>query len=72
MPVTQNQFDALVCFAYNVGIGNLKSSTLLRMINDGQANAAGSQFLRWNKANGKVLSGLVNRRQAEMELFNAA
>lgn len=69
--ITQNEFDALVCFAYNVGIGNLKSSTLLRLINQGKMYEASQQFKRWNKANGKVMLGLTRRRQAEEVLFNA-
>jgi len=69
--VTQNQFDALVSFAYNLGIGNLESSTLLKMINAGTADAAGDQFLRWDKAGGVEIAGLLRRRQAEMELYNS-
>lgn len=67
--VTQNQFDALVSIAFNIGLGNLKSSTLLRLINAGDYKGAADQFPRWNKAGGKVLSGLTKRRNAERALF---
>lgn len=67
--VTQNQFDALVSIAFNIGLGNLKSSTLLRLINAGDYKGAADQFPRWNKAGGKVLNGLTNRRNAERDLF---
>lgn len=69
--IGQNQFDALVSFAFNVGIGNLKKSTLLRKLNEGDINSAALQFLVWNKAGGKVLAGLTRRREAEMKLFLA-
>jgi lysozyme len=69
----QNQFDALVSFAYNVGIGAFKESTLLRLLNQPNYNEAANQFKEWNKAtvNGQrvVLEGLVNRRKDEEELF---
>jgi lysozyme len=67
--LNQNQFDALVSFVYNVGIGNFKKSTLLKMINQSNFTEAAEQFLRWNKAGGKVLKGLENRRKSERELF---
>lgn len=67
--VTQNQFDALVSIAFNIGLGNLKSSTLLRLVNAGDYKGAADQFPRWNKAGGKVLSGLTKRRNAERDLF---
>ena len=68
--VTQNQLGALTCFAYNVGIGNLSSSTLLSLLNSGApAPAVAAQFSRWNMAGGKVLPGLTNRRAAEANLF---
>jgi lysozyme len=69
VPLTQNQFDALVCFTYNVGTGNLSRSTLLRMLNGGDYAGAAGQFPRWNKGGGKVLPGLVRRRAAEQNLF---
>lgn len=67
--VTQNQFDALVSIAFNIGLGNLKSSTLLRLVNAGDCKGAADQFPRWNKAGGKVLNGLTKRRNAERDLF---
>ena len=67
--VTQNQFDALVDFAYNVGIGNLKSSTLLKKVNAKNFSGAALEFIKWNKRNGKVLPGLTKRRTAEKDLF---
>ena len=67
--VTQNQFDALVDFAYNVGIGNLKSSTLLKKVNAKNFSGAALEFIKWNKADGKVLPGLTKRRTAEKDLF---
>ncbi len=68
-PINENQFSALVSLCYNIGIGNLKSSTLLRKINEGDFGTASAEFLRWNKAGGKALSGLTMRRQAEKDLF---
>lgn len=67
--VTQNQFDALVSFAYNLGNGNLASSTLLKKVNSKDFVGASNEFLKWNKANGKVLKGLTARREAEKALF---
>ena len=67
--VNQNQFDALVDFAYNLGIGNLQKSTLLKLINNKDFVGASKQFKLWNKANGKVLNGLTKRRKEEEELF---
>lgn len=68
--LTQNQFDALVSFTYNLGIGNLKSSTLLKMLNEGFYANAGLQLLRWDKNDGKVMAGLTRRRKAELKLFS--
>ena len=67
--INQNQFDALVSFAYNCGNGALKTSTLLKKLNAGDVRGAANEFLRWNKANGKVLNGLTRRREAEKKLF---
>ena len=67
--VTQNQFDALVSFAYNVGLSALKSSTLLQYLNAGNFQKAADEFLRWNKSGGKVYTGLVKRREQERALF---
>ena len=67
--INQNQFDALVSFAYNCGNGALKTSTLLKKLNAGDVQGAANEFLRWNKANGKVLNGLTRRRESERKLF---
>ena len=69
VPINQNQFDALVSFAYNLGNGSLQQSTLLKKINDSDYIGASEEFLKWNKSGGKVLSGLTKRRSAEQELF---
>jgi lysozyme len=69
VPLNQNQFDALVSFCYNLGTGNLKNSTLLKLLNRGDYNGAAEQFDRWVYASGKKLAGLVTRRTAEKELF---
>lgn len=66
---TQGQFDALVSFSFNVGLGNLMSSTLLKKHKAGEYQAAADQFLRWNRAAGKILPGLTKRRAAERELY---
>lgn len=73
-PTTQNQFDALVCFGYNIGTGDggLKTSTLLRKHLNGDYAGAKAEFARWNKNDGKVLKGLVRRRAAEAELYGRA
>src|SRR5438067_4902133 len=63
-PTTQHQFDAMVSFAYNVGLGNFRSSTLLKKHNAGDYAGAAAEFARWNKAAGKVLPGLTRRRAA--------
>ncbi|RRV49596.1 lysozyme [Pseudomonas sp. p106] len=68
-PLSQNQWDALISFTYNLGAANLESSTLRRLLNAGDYAGAAEQFPRWNKAGGKVLPGLVRRRAAERELF---
>jgi lysozyme len=68
--VNQNQFDAMVSLAYNIGINNFKNSSLLKMVNNGPSNSSiYLQFLRWNKAKGKVIEGLTRRRIAESELY---
>ena len=69
VPLSQNQFDALVSFCYTCVSAALKTSTLLRLLNEGKYSEAGEQFLRWNKAGGKVLVGLTRRREEERELF---
>ena len=72
VPLTQNQFDALVVWVYNLGPTNFRNSTLLKELNSGNYTAAGKEITRWNKAGGKVLAGLVKRREAEAKLFNEA
>ena len=71
-PVKQSQFDALVSFAYNVGLGNLQRSTLLKMVNSGDLAGAASEFAKWTKSKGRELPGLVKRRAAERALFEEA
>lgn len=67
--LSQNQFNALVSLAYNIGINAFKNSTLVNYLNAGNYKAAADQFLVWNKGGGKVLKGLVRRRAAERDLF---
>lgn len=69
VPLNQNQFDALVSFTFNVGAGNLGKSTLLKKLNAGDYRGAADQFAVWNKAAGKVMSGLTRRRAEERALF---
>ena len=68
---TQNQFDAIVCLAYNIGCKAMSGSTLIKLLNAGDVTGAASQFMRWNKAGGVVMAGLTRRRQAERDLFVA-
>lgn len=69
VPLNQNQFDALVDFAYNLGVNALKGSTLLKKLNAGDYAGAANEFTKWNKAGGKELAGLTRRREAEKSLF---
>jgi lysozyme len=70
VPLTQNEFDALVEFTYNVGVDAFKGSTLLKLLNAGAPkNQVAAQFLRWNKDEGKVVPGLTNRRKRESTKF---
>ncbi|MNR27868.1 Lysozyme RrrD [compost metagenome] len=71
-PITQGQFDALVSFAFNLGIGALGKSTLLQKLNAGDPVGAVMEFQRWVYAGGKKLNGLVKRREAERDLFVSA
>lgn len=71
-PTTAGQFDAMVSLAYNVGLGSLKESTLLRLHKEGDYAGAAAQFIRWNKAAGKVMAGLTRRREAEGKLYRGA
>jgi lysozyme len=68
--LTQNQFDALVSWVYNLGPTNLRNSTMLKVLNAGKYEEVPYQMKRWNRAGGKVLKGLVVRREAEAELFS--
>ena len=72
VPLNQNQFDALVSFAFNVGCGALEDSTLRRLLNQGRYDTVCDQLRRWNKGGGVVLPGLVRRREAECALFKKA
>lgn len=69
-PLTQGQFDAMVSFAYNIGIGALQRSTLLRTLNAEDYAGASAEFMRWTKAGAVELPGLVKRRTAEREMFD--
>ena len=69
VPLHQYQFDALVSWTYNLGPTNLKSSTMLKVLNEGKYNEVPDQMRRWNRAGGKVLEGLVKRRDYEARLF---
>ena len=72
-PLNDNQFGALLSFAYNCGVANLKNSTLLKKANANPNDPAiGLEFAKWNKANNVVLNGLVRRRKAESELYFTA
>lgn len=72
VPITQNQFDAMVSLTYNIGATAFTSSTLARKLNAKDYNGASAQFLVWNKAGGKVMNGLVRRREAEKKLFDSS
>ena len=68
--INQNQFNALVSFAYNVGTGNFASSTLLKKVNRNPNDLSiKDEFLRWNKSGGKVINGLTNRRNEEANIY---
>ena len=68
--LNQNQFDALVSFTYNVGPANLKKSTLLKKVNiNPNDESIADEFIKWNRASGKVIDGLTRRRQAESDLY---
>lgn len=69
VPLTQNQYDALVSLSYNIGSGAFKGSTLLKKLNQGDYKGAADAFLSWVNAGGKKVQGLVNRRKKERELF---
>lgn len=67
--LSQNQRDALISWIFNLGCGNFRNSTLLRLLNAGNYDAAAQQFKRWNKAAGKEMPGLVARREMETKVF---
>lgn len=67
-----NQLGAMISLAYNIGLGAFRSSTLLRLFNAGDTSGAHAQFRRWNKAGGKVVNGLTNRRNDEASVFARA
>jgi len=69
VPINQNQFDALVDFAYNAGAQNLRNSTLLKLLNQGQYEGAANEFDKWVMGAGQRLPGLVKRRALEKQLF---
>ena len=69
VPLSQNQFDAIVSWVFNLGNGNLQASTMLKVINSGDHAGVPAQIKRWNKAGGKVLEGLIRRREAEALLY---
>ena len=68
--LTQNEFDALVDFVFNVGSGNFKSSTLLKLVNANDMEDAVREFVKWDHCGGKEVAGLLRRRQAEAQLFS--
>lgn len=67
--LTQHRFDALISFSFNLGLGNLQNSTLRQKHNRNDVSGAAKEFLKWNKASGKVFRGLTLRRQAESNLY---
>jgi lysozyme len=68
--INENQFGALVSFAYNAGVGNLQKSTLLKKVNANPADPSiRDEFMKWDKAGGKQLAGLTRRRKAEADLY---
>ena len=69
--LTQDQFDALTSFIFNLGAGNFAGSTLLKMVNAGNFDGATGQFVRWDRAAGRVMAGLTKRRLAEAALFQS-
>ncbi len=70
VPLSDNQFAALVCFVFNVGIGNFEKSTLLSLLNRGWYEQVPAQLTRWNKVRGEEVGGLARRRAAEGRLWN--
>lgn len=70
VPLHQHQFDSLVSWTFNLGGANLNASTMLKVLNKGEYEEVPAQIKRWNKAGGKVLQGLIRRREAEALLFS--
>jgi len=70
VPLTENQFSALCSWGFNVGSGNVQNSTLRMKLNRNDVEGASDEFRKWRKAGGKILKGLVVRRQAEQQLFD--
>ena len=70
VPLSQNQFDALVSFVFNIGQSAFIESTLLRVLNEGDYKAVPQQLRRWIYDNGSVVQGLINRRQKEIDFWN--
>lgn len=71
-PLSQGQFDALVSFTFNLGGGALQRSTLRRKVNAGEHDAVPAELMKWCRAGGKVMKGLLNRRRAEAALYDSA
>jgi GH24 family phage-related lysozyme (muramidase) len=69
--LTDNQYAALVCLTFNIGVAAFSKSTLLRLLNEGKYDEAQNQFIRWDKDNGKTIPGLHARREREAELFGS-
>ena len=69
VPLDENQFSSLVSWTFNLGETNLKNSTLLKVLNENKHDEVPAQIRRWNKAGGRVLEGLIRRREAEALLF---
>ena len=68
-PATDPQLGAMTSLAFNIGLGSFRASTLLRLFNAGDVQGAAKQFGRWNRAGGRVMAGLTNRRASEREVF---
>lgn len=70
VPLSPQQGAALICFAYNIGVGAFDNSTLLKLLNNGSYSVVPAQLMRWNKVQGEPVAGLTRRRQAEIDLWN--
>uniref|UniRef100_A0A6C0JTK5 Glycoside hydrolase n=1 Tax=viral metagenome TaxID=1070528 RepID=A0A6C0JTK5_9ZZZZ len=67
--ISQNQYDAIVIFVFNIGIGAFERSTFLKLLNNKKFDQLPNQFRRWNKSGGQIISGLIHRRENEIKLF---